>query len=146
MSRKIPILIPRGKKVILFDGVCNVCDGFVQFILKRDKRGLFYFASLQSDIAQQLLAKHKITIKELSTVVLIDQDNDKTYTHSDVPLIVAKDLGGMCAIFYLFRILPKGLRDRFYNWFAENRYRLFGKKEVCMLPQPEWHSRFLDVI
>lgn len=144
MSRKIPILIPKGKKVILFDGVCNVCDGFVQFILKRDKKGLFYFASLQSDIAQQLLAKHKVAIKELSTVVLIDKD--KTYTHSDVPLIVAKDLGGICAIFYLLHIFPKGIRDRFYDWFAKNRYRYFGKKEVCMLPQPEWHSRFLDVI
>lgn len=144
MSHKIPILIPRGKKVILFDGVCNVCDGFVQFILKRDKKGLFYFASLQSDIAQQLLAKHQVKIKELSTVVLID--GDKVYTHSDVPLIVGKDLGGICAVFYVFRILPKKFRDIIYDWFAVNRYRFFGKKEVCMLPEPEWHSRFLDVI
>ncbi len=144
MSRKIPILIPRGKKVILFDGVCNVCDGFVQFILKRDKKGLFYFASLQSDIAQQLLDKHKVQVKELSTIVLIDQD--KVYTHSDVPLMVGKDLGGICKCLYFFRIFPKKLRDNFYDWFAKNRYRFFGKKEVCMLPQPEWHSRFLDVI
>lgn len=144
MPSKIPILIPKGKKVILFDGVCNVCDGFVQFILKRDKKGTFYFASLQSDIAQQLLAKHNITVKELSTVVLID--GNKTYTHSDVVLQVAKDLGGILSLLYPFKILPKRFRNAFYDWFAENRYRLFGKKEVCMLPEPEWHSRFLDVI
>lgn len=144
MPRKIPILIPRGKKVILFDGVCNVCDGFVQFVLKRDKKGLFYFASLQSDIAQQLLVKHNVQVKELSTVVLID--GDKVYTHSDVALIVGKDLGGICRLFYSFRILPKGFRDKAYDLFAKNRYRLFGKKEVCMLPKREWHSRFLDVI
>jgi len=144
MSRKIPILIPRGKKVILFDGVCNVCDGFVQFILKRDKKGLFYFASLQSDIAQQLLAKHQVQVKALSTVVLID--GDKVYTHSDVPLIVGKELGGICSLFYILKILPKKIRDVGYDWFAANRYRLFGKKEVCMLPKREWHSRFLDVI
>lgn len=144
MSRKIPILIPRGKKVILFDGVCNVCDGFVQFILKRDKKGLFYFASLQSDIAQQLLAKHQVKIKDLSTVVLID--GDAVYTHSDVSLIVARDLAGLSRFFYVLKIFPKKFRDNFYNWFAANRYRFFGKKEVCMLPEPEWHSRFLDVI
>ena len=144
MPRKIPILIPRGKKVILFDGVCHFCDGFVQFILKRDTKALFYFASLQSDIAQQLLEKHQVKIKALSTVVLID--GDKVYTHSDVPLIVGKDLGGMCKIFYVLKMLPKKFRDKCYDWFAANRYRFFGKKEVCMLPEPEWHSRFLDVI
>ncbi len=144
MPNKIPILIPRGKKVILFDGVCHVCDGFVQFILKRDKKGLFYFASLQSDIAQQLLAKHQVKVKALSTVILID--GNEVYTHSDVPLIVGRDLGGICFIFYFFRIFPKKIRNVFYDWFAKNRYRFFGKKEVCMLPKPEWHSRFLDVI
>ena len=144
MPSRIPILIPRGKKVILFDGVCNVCDGFVQFILKRDKKGIFYFASLQSDIAQQLLAKHQIQTKALSTVILID--GDKYYTHSDVPLVVGRELGGICQLMYPFRIIPKKIRNTFYDWFAKNRYRFFGKKEVCMLPQPEWHSRFLDII
>lgn len=144
MPSKMPILIPRGKKIILYDGVCNVCDGFVQFILKRDKKGVFYFASLQSDIAQQLLAKHQIQVKALSTVVLID--GNKFYTHSDVPLLVGKELGGICRMFYPFKILPKKFRDVVYDWFAKNRYRFFGKKEVCMLPEPEWHSRFLDVI
>jgi len=144
MSRKIPILIPRGKKVILFDGVCNVCDGFVQFILKRDKKGLFYFASLQSEIGQQLLVKHKVAVAELSTVVLIDGNN--VYTHSDVVLAISKDLGGFFQLLYPFKLLPKKFRDFSYDWFAKNRYRFFGKKEVCMLPKPEWRSRFLDVL
>jgi len=124
--------------------VCNVCDSFVQFVLKRDKKGIFYFASLQSAIAQQLLTKHQIKVKALSTVVLID--GNQVFTHSDVALVVAKELGGLCSLFYTFKILPKKFRDSFYNWFADNRYRFFGKKEVCMLPEPEWHSRFLDVI
>ncbi len=144
MSRKIPILIPRGKKVILFDGVCNVCDGFVQFVLKRDPKGMFYFASLQSEIGKQLLIKHKVEIADLSTVVLID--GDKVFTHSDVVLIVGKDLGGLFKLLYPFKILPKNFRNFLYDWFAKNRYRFFGKKEVCMLPKPEWRSRFLDVL
>ena len=144
MPSKIPILIPRGKKVLLFDGVCNLCDGFVQFVLKRDKKALYYFASLQSDIAQQLLKKHGVKNDDLSTVVLID--GDQVFTHSDVGLRVAKDLGSIYRPLYGLRHLPKSFRDKIYNWIAANRYRLFGKKEVCMLPQPEWHSRFLDVI
>ena len=144
MPSKIPVLIPRGKKVLLYDGVCNLCDGFVQFVLKRDKKALYYFASLQSDIAQQLLKKHGIKNDDLSTVVLID--DKKVYTHSDVGLRVAKDLGAFYKPLYGLRHLPKPFRDKIYDWIAANRYRFFGKKEVCMLPKPEWHSRFLDVI
>ncbi len=144
MSRKIPILIPRGKKVILFDGVCNVCDSFVQFVLKRDHKGLFYFASLQSEIGKQLLVKHKVEVADLSTVVLID--DDKVFTHSDVVLVVGRDLGGLFKLLYPFKVLPKEFRNLLYDWFAKNRYRFFGKKEVCMLPKPEWRSRFLDVL
>ncbi len=144
MPNKIPILIPRGKKVLLYDGVCNLCDGFVQFVLKRDKKALYYFASLQSDIAQQLLKKHGIKNDDLSTVVLIE--DDQVFTHSDVGLRVAKDLGAFYRPLYGLRYLPKPFRDKIYDWVAANRYRFFGKKEVCMLPEPEWHSRFLDVI
>lgn len=144
MAQKIPILIPKGKKILLFDGVCNLCDGFVQFVLKRDHKGLFIFASLQSEVGQQLLEKHQVKVQELSTVVLIDGTN--VYTHSDVPLMVVKDLGSIYALFYPFKILPKQFRNRVYNWVAKNRYRFFGKKEVCMLPKPEWRNRFLDVL
>jgi predicted DCC family thiol-disulfide oxidoreductase YuxK len=140
---KTSILIPRGKKVLLFDGVCNLCDGFVQFVLKRDKKGQFLFASLQSKIGKDLLEKYKVEVEELSTVVLID--GDQVYTHSDVPLQIAKDLGAMYRVFYPLKVLPKKWRNRVYDWIAANRYRFFGKKEACMLPQPEWRSRFLDV-
>ena len=90
------------------------------------------------------MEKHNVQVADLSTVVLID--GDKAYTHSDVPLMVGKYIGGIHAFLIIFKALPKGFRNRFYNWFAKNRYRFFGKKEVCMLPKPEWHSRFLDVI
>ncbi|MEM6319209.1 MAG: thiol-disulfide oxidoreductase DCC family protein [Bacteroidota bacterium] len=144
MSRRLPILIPKDKKVLLYDGVCNLCDGFVQFVLKRDKKPVFYFASLQSDIGQQLLEKHGVDARDLSTVVLID--GQKVYTHSDVALQIFEELGGVYRLLYPFKFLPKGFRNNIYNWVAANRYRFFGKKEVCMLPQPEWHSRFLDVL
>ena len=144
MANNLPVLIPKGKKVLLFDGVCNLCDGFVQFLLKRDKKEKFYFASLQSDIAQQLLARNGITDSGLSTVVLIDGSD--IYTHSDVGLRIMKELGGIYGPLYYLTVLPKKFRDRIYNWIAKNRYRFFGKKETCMLPAPEWHRRFLDII
>lgn len=144
MSAKIPILIPKGKKILLYDGVCNLCNGFVQFILKRDKKGQFYFASLQSDIAKQLLANYQVDVEFLSTTVLLD--GKKAYTHSDVPLQVGKHLGSIYGVFYPLKVLPKKLRNKVYDWIAANRYRLFGKKEACMLPKPEWRSRFLDVL
>ncbi len=142
MAGKSPILIPKGKKVLLFDGVCNLCNGFVQFVLKRDKKKIFLFASLQSATGKQLLEKHEKPVNELSTVVLIEGKN--IYTHSDVGLRIAKELGGIYTLFSYLAFLPKGFRDKVYNWIAKNRYRWFGKKEVCMLPQPEWKMRFLD--
>lgn len=144
MSKRLPILIPKGKKVLLFDGVCNICDGFVQFILKRDKKAIYVFASLQSDMAQQLLEKHGAPTNSLETVVLID--GQQVYTHSDVALEVAKDLGGIYRIFRLFSFLPKSFRNRVYDWIASNRYKWFGEKATCMLPKREWRSRFLDVL
>ena len=144
MIKRLPVLIPRGKKVLLYDGVCNLCDGFVQFLLRRDKAGDYYYASLQSDIGRQLLAEHGLDADTLSTVVMID--GDRIYTHSDVGLKIARDLGGFYRLFYSLRHLPLSFRNRVYDWVARNRYRFFGKKETCMLPRPEWRSRFLDVL
>lgn len=144
MPKRLPILIPKGKKILLFDGVCNLCDGFVQFLLKRDKKGLYLFASLQSDMAKQLLEKYQVIDLGLETVVMID--GTQVYTHSDVALEVAKDLGGFYHLFSPLGFLPKKFRNRIYDWVASNRYRWFGKKESCMLPKREWRSRFLDVL
>lgn len=140
-SQRNILAIPRDKPILLFDGVCNLCNGFVQFIIKRDPKATFRFTALQSEAGQQLLQEAKLPTKELSTVVL--WENGKFYTHSDVPLRVVRHLSLGWRVFIIFKILPKFIRNNIYNWIAQNRYRWFGKKESCMIPTPELKARFL---
>ena len=128
--------------ILLFDGVCNLCNGFVQFVIKRDPEGIFRFTALQSKAGQELLTAHQQEKSNLSTVILIE--NGRVYTHSDVALRVATRLGGAWSFFSVFSIIPRSFRDRIYNWIAQNRYRWFGKKEQCMIPTPDIKARFLD--
>ncbi len=127
---------------LLFDGVCNLCDGFVQWVIRRDPEAIFRFTALQSEAGQALLHKHDLPTKELSTVILIH--NNQLYTHSDVALEICKLLGGFWQVFYVFKIVPPFIRNGIYNWVAKNRYRWFGEKDACMIPTPELKSRFLD--
>lgn len=136
----IPSLM-EDKPILLFDGVCNLCNGFVQFILLRDPEGVFRFASLQSEIGQELLRKYGLPEESLDTVVLIK--GGRTFTHSEVAMEVAPALKGFWRWVVLFRIIPRPLRDAIYNWIARNRYRWFGRREHCMLPVPAWKDRFL---
>lgn len=134
--------IPLDKPILLFDGVCNLCNGAVQTVINMDKNGQFRLASLQSETGQILLKKFNLPTEELSTVVLVDKE--KAYLRSDVPLEVMRQLGSGWQLFYIFKIIPRFLRDGIYNWVARNRYRWFGKKEACMIPTPEVKQRFLD--
>jgi len=133
---------PREHPIVLFDGVCNLCSGFVQFLLPRDPDGKFRFASLQSDVGTALLAEHGLEDHGLDSVVLIDGDD--VYVKSAAVLQIASMLGGIYAIARPFQYLPRRLRDWGYDVVAANRYRLFGKKEQCMLPDGDVRSRFLD--
>ena len=133
-------LLLSGKSILLFDGVCNMCDGFVQFILKKDRTGKFVFVSLQSEIGHYLLEQYRLS-KELRTVVLIDKD--RSYTQADVPLLIGQQLGGWLKITYVGWFIPRFMRNGIYNIIAANRYRIFGKKEQCIVPKPEWRHRFL---
>jgi len=128
--------------VLLFDGVCNLCDQSVQFIIKQDKQAQFRFASLQSELAKNLLKKYQLTDNQLSTVVLIT--DGKAFTKSTAALITLKKLGGWWSILYSFIIIPRPIRNAIYEWIARNRYRWFGKKDQCMIPTPELKGRFLD--
>ncbi len=128
--------------IILFDGVCNFCNSSINFVIENDKRNLFKFAPLQSEIGQQLLAEHNIDSVETDSVILIE--NGKAYTHSTAALRIAKNLGGIWSLGYFFIIMPKFIRDFFYKLFAKNRYRLFGKKDACMMPTPEIRAKFLS--
>ncbi|MEG0473520.1 MAG: thiol-disulfide oxidoreductase DCC family protein [Solibacillus sp.] len=128
------------KSVVLFDGECNVCDASVQFILKRDAQGYFQFASLQSDIGQSLLKQYNVP-PATDSLVLIDQG--KAYTQSTAALKIAKNLDGLWKWCYGAILMPQVIRDRAYKILANNRYKWFGKKEMCFLPTNEQRERFL---
>jgi predicted DCC family thiol-disulfide oxidoreductase YuxK len=128
--------------IVLFDGVCNLCNSGVQFIIKKDKRNLFKFAALQSDFGKELLEKYQINTKSLDTFVYVNKD--KAYIKSTAALKIAKALKRGWQIFYIFIIIPAFIRNFIYDFIAKNRYRWFGKKESCMIPTPELKTKFLD--
>jgi predicted DCC family thiol-disulfide oxidoreductase YuxK len=127
--------------ILLFDGVCNFCNGSVNFIIDRDQAAYFKFAPLQSEIGQKLLDEYKIDKINTDSVILIE--DEKSYTHSTAALRVARKLDGFWKYFYVFIIVPRFIRDFFYKLFAKYRYSLFGKQEACMLPTAEIRARFL---
>lgn len=126
---------------VLFDGVCNFCNASVNFVIERDKAGYFKFAPLQSEIGEELAAKHGVDKIEIDSVIVVE--NDKVYTHSSAALRIARKLDGLWSLAYAFVIIPKPIRDLFYRLFAKHRYRLFGRQDACMMPTPEVRSRFL---
>ena len=127
--------------IILFDGVCNFCNGSVNFIIERDTAKYFKFAPLQSEIGQKLLIEHGIDKTVTDSVVLIE--DGKAYTRTTAALRVAKRLSGAWRYFYGFIVVPSFVRDVFYNLFAKYRYKMFGKQEACMMPTPEIRERFV---
>ena len=133
-----------GKKIILFDGVCNLCNRSVQFVIKRDSKDVFRFASLQSDLGKKLLAERNINPQETDSIVLIEP-NVAYYTRSSAAIEIAKELGGLWSLISAFNyILPENIRDSIYNFIAENRYKWFGKKDECPLPTPEQRRKFIE--
>jgi predicted DCC family thiol-disulfide oxidoreductase YuxK len=128
--------------IILFDGVCNLCSGSVQFIIKRDRKRLFKFASLQSELAHQRLQQLGILTHSFQSIILLK--DDRVLQQSDAALEIAKNLNGLWPLFYSFKILPQFIRDGIYAWIAKNRYRWFGKKDSCWIPSPDLKSRFID--
>lgn len=128
----------RTQSVILFDGVCNLCNGAVTFIIDRDPEGHFAFAPLQSEVALELLGKQA---ESLESIVLVE--NGVRYTESTAALRIARNLRGPWPLLYSFIVVPRALRDRVYRLVARNRYRWFGKRDSCRLPTPELRQRFL---
>lgn len=127
--------------VILFDGVCNLCSGSVQFVIRRDPEGVFRFAPLQSSVGEQLLAEHGLEDHDLDSVVLLE--DGEVYVKSDAAIRVGARLGGVYRLLSPFRYLPRRLRDAVYDVIADRRYDWFGQKDQCMMPSPEIESRFL---
>jgi predicted DCC family thiol-disulfide oxidoreductase YuxK len=135
--------------IILYDGVCGLCNRLVQFLLKHDKRSRLRFASLQSDFAAKVLQRHGIDPKDLDTMHLIEnyeQPGERVLQRSDAIVRAGRELGGLWgASAAVAGVVPRALRDPFYRFVARNRYRVFGKYDTCMLPEPNQRSRFLDV-
>jgi predicted DCC family thiol-disulfide oxidoreductase YuxK len=127
--------------IVLFDGVCNLCNGSVQFLLKRDPEGRFRFAALQSDAGRRLMAEHGLDVDALSSVLLIE--GGRVWQESSAALRIASHLPGAWKLLRVFAVVPRPLRDAVYRWIARNRYRWFGRTETCWLPTPELEARFL---
>jgi|SRR5690625_2570531 len=127
--------------IILFDGECHFCDWNVQFIVKRDPKGIFKFASLQSHVAQQYLKQHNTDHTNYDSVILIEQN--KIYTKSTAALRICKSLKNLWPLLYIFIIIPKPLRNFVYHLIAKNRHAFFNKGNSCPIPSPEIKSRFL---
>lgn len=133
---------PLATNLVLFDGVCNLCSGSVQFIIKRDLKAKFRFASLQSAMGQRQLERFGLDKTALHSIILIQDEH--FLQRSDAALAIARHLNAGWPLFYAFKILPRFLRDGIYTWIANNRYRFFGKKDSCWIPTPELRERFLD--
>ena len=132
--------------IVLYDGVCGLCNGLVQFLLKRDHCDRFQFASLQSDAAAQLLRRHGTDAVDLDTVyVVVDygKRSERLLSRSDAIIHVLQRLGGIWSLVAAGKILPKSLRDLFYKFVATNRYRVFGKYDVCLMPEERYKHKFL---
>jgi len=127
--------------IILFDGVCNLCNAAVQFVIKHDKNRYFRFASLQSEIAKSILPKYGINPDALESIIVYE--NERIYIRSNAILRIAKNLQGFSRLLVLGWVIPKPIRDWLYNIVAKNRYAWFGRKDECMVPTPELSSRFL---
>ncbi len=129
-------------RLVLFDGVCNFCNFWIKFALKRDKQGKLKFGSLQGDIAQQVLPHYNIDPSILTSVIFIE--DGIAYRESTAALKVCRHLDGGWKLLYALIIIPGFLRDRIYKWIGKNRYKWFGKQESCMLPTPQQRSRFVE--
>lgn len=134
--------IPDDNPIVLFDGVCSLCHGVVQFIVPRDTEQKFRFASLQSDVGRKLLARHDLPTDELESIVLIE--GDKSYMKSSAVIRIGAHLGGIYALLSPFRVVPRSIRDRAYDFVANRRYRWFGEKDRCTRPTGNIETRFLD--
>jgi predicted DCC family thiol-disulfide oxidoreductase YuxK len=135
--------LPQDKKIILFDGVCNLCDSSVQYVIKHDKKDIFRFVALQSDLGQMILKHIGINPIHTDSIVLYEP-GISYYYKSTAALQIAKGLSGVFTLARVFTLLPTGISDTIYDYIAKNRYKWYGKKEACMIPILELKAKFLE--
>ncbi|WP_417351994.1 thiol-disulfide oxidoreductase DCC family protein [Flavobacterium alkalisoli] len=134
--------LPRDKKIILFDGVCNLCDSTVQFIIKRDKKDIFRFVALQSDLGEEIVNHIGIDKTKTDSIILYEPGT-AYYYKAEAAIKIAAQLGGLFTLMNIFTILPKSVSNSVYDYIAKNRYKWYGKKDECMIPTPEMKAKFL---
>ena len=136
-----------GTALILYDGVCGLCNRGVRFVLKRDRKSVFRFVALQSAASKTILARHGIEPDALDTFYVVSDfgmAGERTLSRSAAGLYIAARLGGIWKVAAVLRILPSWLRDLAYDLIARNRYRIFGKYDTCPLPEARYRDRFID--
>ncbi|MCX6296171.1 MAG: DUF393 domain-containing protein [Bacteroidetes bacterium] len=134
--------LPENSTIILFDGICNFCNSYVNKIIKHDKKNKFKFATLQSEAGKRILSKYIIDYQVYDSIILIE--NKTVFSKSTAVLKIAKHLGGLYALAFAFIITPTFIRNAVYDFIAKNRYQWFGKKETCMVPTEEIKSKFIS--
>ena len=135
--------LPKHKQLILFDGVCNLCNNSVQFVIKQDKKNKFMFAPLQGKAGQEIIRKYNIDTAKTDSILLYSEEKGLKLK-STAALYIAKDLGFPYALLSVFLIVPAFIRNMVYDFIAKNRYKWYGKKEACMIPTPDLKSKFLE--
>lgn len=135
--------LPQDKKIILFDGICNLCDQVVQYVIKHDKKDVFRFVAQQSELGVILLKHIGVDNAKTDSIILYEPGIAYHYK-SDAALEIAKNLGGFMGFGIVFKILPTFIRNTMYDYIAKNRYKWYGKKAECMIPSPEMKAKFLE--
>ncbi|WP_299060820.1 DCC1-like thiol-disulfide oxidoreductase family protein [uncultured Polaribacter sp.] len=135
--------IPKNKKVILFDSVCNLCNSAVLKVIQFDKKNVFLFAALQSKKGKQIIKQLNIDVAKIDSIILYEPGISYEIK-STAALKVMIDFGGIWNLSHVFLLLPEGFRDAVYDFIAKNRYKWFGKKDNCMIPSPELNAKFLN--
>lgn len=136
------INLPEHKQLILFDGVCNLCNASVNYVIKHDKKDVFRFAALQSEIGQHIVGEYNIDISEIDSIILFSEEQKLSYK-STAALNIAKQLGFPRNLVLVFIIVPAFIRNWVYDYIAKNRYKWYGKRENCIMPTPEIESKFI---
>lgn len=136
--------IPKHKKLILFDGVCNLCNSSVLYVIKQDKKNVFMFAPLQSEAGKQIINKFNINTSQMDSIILYNPEKASIHYKSTAALKIASQLGFPTNILAVFLIIPSFIRNLVYDFIAKNRYKWYGKKDACMIPTPELKSKFLE--
>lgn len=135
--------LPENKKIILFDGLCNLCEASVQFVIKYDKKDLFRFVALQSELGKEIIKHIGLESKNIDSIILYEPGIAYNYK-STAALEIAKNLGGFFHFGTIFKLIPNGLRNLLYDYVAKNRYQWYGKKDSCLVPTIELKSKFLE--